>query len=75
MLTETNRTRSPWTIIRSDNKKQARLNCIKYILSNMEYTGRITPEELQIDPEIVISGIEEIRQMEDNLLKPGDLPG
>ncbi|NIA18652.1 MAG: polyphosphate kinase 2 [Simkaniaceae bacterium] len=75
MLTETNRTRSPWTIIRSDNKKQARLNCIKYILSNMEYAGRITPEELQIDPEIVISGIEEIRQMEDNLLKPGDLPG
>lgn len=75
MLTETNRTRSPWTIIRSDNKKRARLNCIKYILSNMEYAGRIATEELQIDPEIVISGIEEIKLMEDGLLKPGELPG
>jgi polyphosphate kinase 2 len=39
MLNETNRTISPWTIIRSDNKKRARLNCIKYILSKVEYKG------------------------------------
>ncbi len=75
MLVETNRTRSPWTIIRSDNKKKARLNCIKYILSNIEYQGRIGKDKLTFDTEIVVSGIDEIRLMEENLLKPGDLPG
>ena len=33
MLSETNRTLSPWTIIRSDVKKKARINCIKFLLS------------------------------------------
>ena len=75
MLSETNRTVSPWLMIRSDNKKKARLNCIKYILSNVEYEGKISLEELQTDPEIVISGIDELKHMEDHLLKPGELPG
>ena len=75
MLSETNRTVSPWTIIRSDNKKKARLNCIKYILSNVEYEGKISEEDLKTDPEIAISGIDELKYMEDHLLKPGDLPG
>ncbi len=75
MLNETNRTISPWTIIRSDNKKKARLNCIKHILSKVEYANKISPEELQTDPEIVISGIDEIRFMEDHLMTGVELPG
>ena len=75
MLNETNRSISPWTIIRSDNKKKARLNCIKYILSKVEYKDKIPQEEFQIDPEIVISGIDEIRFMEDNLMTAEELPG
>lgn len=76
MLNETNRTISPWTIIRSDNKKKARLNCMKYILGNVEYEDKISQDELKIDPEVLISGIEEIKNMEDHLLKArGDLPG
>ena len=75
MLSETNRTVSPWTIIRSDNKKKARLNCMKYILSNVEYEGKISEKELNPDPEVVISGIDELKYMEDHLLKPGELPG
>ena len=31
MLSETNRTVAPWTIVRSDIKKLARLNCIKFV--------------------------------------------
>ncbi len=68
MLTETNRTISPWTIIRSDNKKLARLNCIKYILSNLEYKGKTDSASLEPDPKVVISGIDEIRNMEESLL-------
>jgi polyphosphate kinase 2 len=75
MLNETNRTISQWTIIRSDNKKLARLNCIKYILSKISYEGRIPKKELRIDPNVLISGIDEIRNMEDHLMQPYVLPG
>ncbi len=75
MLNETNRTLAPWTIIRSDNKKLARLNCIKHMLSNINYDDRISKNELQTDPNILISGIEEIRFLEKHLLKPTELPG
>ncbi len=75
MLNETNRTLAPWSIIRSDNKKLARLNCIKYILSQIDYEDKASDAELQIDPDILISGIDEIRFMEDNLLSPLQLPG
>ena len=75
MLNETNRTLAPWTIIRSDNKKLARLNCIKHILSNIDYDDRIPMKELRTDPGILISGIEEIRFLEKHLLKPTELPG
>jgi len=75
MLNETNRTLAPWTIIRSDNKKLARLNCIKHILSQINYEDRISKKELKINPNILITGIEEIRLLEQNLLKPKELPG
>ena len=75
MLNETNRTISQWTIFRSDNKKKARLNCIKHMLSKVEYGGKISSEELQTDPEIVVSGIDEIRFMEDHLMTGVELPG
>ena len=75
MLNETNRSLSPWMIIRSDNKKMARLNCIKDILTNIVYDNRTDIESLQTDPEIAITGIDEIRYLEDNLLKQTELPG
>ncbi len=75
MLNETNRTLAPWTIIRSDNKKLARLNCIKHILSQIKYEDKISKKELRSDPNILISGIEEIRFLEKHLLKPTELPG
>ena len=75
MLNETNRTISQWTIFRSDNKKKARLNCIKHILSNVEYKGKISAEELKTDPEIAVSGIDEIRYLEDNIMRDVELPG
>ena len=75
MLNETNRTISQWTIVRSDNKKKARLNCIKHILAKVEYEGKIAIEELETDPEVVVSGIDEIRFMEDHLMTGVELPG
>jgi polyphosphate kinase 2 len=75
MLNESNRTIAPWTIIRSDNKKMARINCMKHILSNLDYAEKLTKKELRPDPTIAISGIDEIRHMEKNLLQPQSLRG
>ncbi|MGX9727410.1 MAG: polyphosphate kinase 2 [Candidatus Electronema sp. VV] len=75
MLNESNRSISPWMIIRSDNKKKARLNCIKHLLANMDYPEKIAAEHLKTDPEIIISGIDEIQHMEEHLFKPGLLRG
>ena len=75
MLTESNRTLSPWTIIRSSNKKRARINCIKHLLSSIDYHDKIASEHLIPDSEIVISGIDELKYMEDNLISSSSLPG
>lgn len=76
MLSETNRTLSPWTIIRSNSKKSARINCMKFILSSLNYDDKISDKELQWDNNIVVSGIDELKDMEDNLMKSAcELPG
>jgi len=75
MLSETNRTIAPWTIIRSDNKKLARLNTIKYILAKMDYKGKLDKKYFTVDPDILISGIKELKLMEELLMTPGELPG
>ena len=50
MLSETNRTIAPWTIIRSDSKKKARLNCMKFLLHKMDYAKKLPEKELLPDP-------------------------
>ena len=66
MLLSSNTKEAPWTIIRSDNKKKARINCIKYILSQLEYSDKL---ELEIDSKILISGTDELNHMEQNMSK------
>ena len=75
MLNESNRTIAPWTIIRSDDKKRARLNCIRHILASLDYADKLPEEELRPDAKVVISGIDEIKHMERNLFKPEQLRG
>ena len=48
---------------------------MKYVLSQIDYEGKIADKELIPDPEILISGIDELRMMESNLAKPHKLPG
>lgn len=64
MLMASNTDSCPWTIIRSDNKKKARLNCIKHILNRVDYPDQIKPKNNIEDPDIVISGSDEIKLME-----------
>ncbi len=75
MLGESNRTLTPWTIIRSDSKKMARVNCFKHLLGNVDYAGKPDDDRFATDPNIVVSGIDELKFLEDNLLGARELPG
>jgi polyphosphate kinase 2 len=75
MLQETNRTIAPWTIVRSDNKKMARINCIRYVLSQLDYEGKLPADELVPDPDVIVSGIDELKHMEEHLMNPEKLYG
>ncbi len=75
MLSETNRTIAPWTVVRSDVKKLARLNCIRCVLSQIDYADKGPTASLPLDPKVIISGIDELKMMEENLMKPKSLPG
>jgi len=76
MLLASHTDHAPWTIIRSDNKKQARINCIKHILAQVDYPGKIKKSQLKTDPDILIQGNQEIKNMESNMsLKRHDTNG
>lgn len=64
MLMASNSDVAPWTVIKSDNKKRARINCIKHILANVEYPNQIDSSEIKTDDEILISGAQELEIME-----------
>ena len=64
MLSQTHTPIAPWTIIKSDNKKKARINCIKHILSLVQYDDQISKEKVQVDPKIVVYGRDEAISME-----------
>jgi hypothetical protein len=50
---------APWTIIKSDDKKRARINAIRFLLSGIDYPGR-RDELLTIDRRIVRTVQDEI---------------
>jgi len=64
MLLASHTDHAPWTVIRSDNKKKARINCIKHILNNMEYANKAKNKVLKADNKIRIYAHDEIKIME-----------
>ena len=69
MLLSTHTPYAEWTVIRSDNKKKARINCIKHILSHVDYPDKISDEHLHVDSDILLNGADEIKRMEINMNK------
>lgn len=64
MLLASHTEHSPWIIIRSDNKKKARINTIKHILNHIEYSNKIKSGKLRADDNVRIFASDEIRIME-----------
>ena len=71
MLKKTHSHEAPWTIIRSDNKHQARIETLKIILNSINYRDRDTSLEYRVNPEIVISAPREVEIMEAQLIAEG----
>ncbi|XLM22632.1 polyphosphate kinase 2, partial [Chromobacterium piscinae] len=44
---------APWTVVKSDDKKRARLNCIRHFLSRLDYPGKDPRVAHAADPLIV----------------------
>lgn len=54
MLARTNNQMAPWTVVRADDKRLARLNLIKDLLGRLHYTGK-DERLIRPDPRIVFS--------------------
>jgi hypothetical protein len=64
MLEATDSKHAPWYIVRSDDKKKARLNCITHLLSMIPY-GKVPRERVKLpkrknknryDDQVVLKG-------------------
>ncbi|HQC07634.1 MAG TPA: polyphosphate kinase 2, partial [Kaistella chaponensis] len=54
MFSRTHNAFSPWVMVKSNNKKQARLEAIRYVLSLFNYTGKENSKvNLNPDPNVV----------------------
>ncbi|MEN9502859.1 MAG: polyphosphate kinase 2 [Pseudomonadota bacterium] len=53
MFFHTDTSECPWIIVKSDCKKRARLNAMRYVLNKMDYTGKDIRNVGQTDPLIV----------------------
>ncbi len=64
MLLASHTQNAPWTVVDSDNKKKARINVIKHILSLFEYENKSKNLDLNTDPDILRDGTAEILRLE-----------
>ncbi len=53
MFFHTDTADAPWTVVKSDCKKRARLNSMRYVLRKLHYTDRDTKAVGEIDPLLV----------------------
>lgn len=71
LLKKTHTKKSPWWVIRSDDKHLARRETMKLILSLVRYKGRNRKLDFKVAPDIVISGDRELKIMKKQLKKYG----
>ncbi len=75
LLLKTHTTKTPWYIIRSDNKHLARRETLKLILKLHSYRGRSRTLDFEPNPDIVIRGGRELKNMKAQRKKHGRFLG
>jgi polyphosphate kinase 2 (PPK2 family) len=71
LLKNTHSKKTPWYIIRSDDKHLARRETMKVILNSVRYRGRSRKLNFVLNPDIVIPGDKELKLMKKQLKKYG----
>ena len=71
MLKRTHTIDAPWTVVRSNDKHQARLNAIKTILNAVPYTRLNDSLDFALDENIIVSGSRELEMMEVERVRGG----
>lgn len=56
MLHKTHTERAPWTVVRANDKRRARLNAIRHILERIDYDGKDRSAIGEVDDKILGSG-------------------
>ena len=64
MLSSSHSEAAPWTIVRSNDKRRARLNAIRHVLNNLDYPRKDEKAIGKIDPLVLGSGPEFLRSYE-----------
>jgi len=65
---------APWTIIKSDDKKRARLNCMQHFLSTLDYPGKDTRVAHAPDP-LIVGESQHVLHRSDHILGTSLHPG
>ncbi len=74
MLFYTDTADAPWTIVRSDDKKRARLNAIKFLLNHVDYSGKDHVLLSDMDP-LVVGSAKMIYEQGEKVRSAADRPG
>ena len=53
MFKNTHTKNSPWIVVRSDDKKRARLNAMRYMIDQFSYDNKSTEGLFKVDPKII----------------------
>ena len=58
MFQHTNTPHAPWTVVKSDDKKRARINCLRHFLHSLDYPGKDKKIVRKPDKKIVLPASE-----------------
>jgi polyphosphate kinase 2 len=58
---------APWTVIKSNDKKRARLNCMRHFLSTIDYPGKDHSVATAPDP-LIVSGAQRVIHKSEHIL-------
>ncbi|WP_439525406.1 polyphosphate kinase 2 [Roseovarius mucosus] len=58
---------APWTVIKSNDKKRARLNCMRHFLSSLDYPGK-DPKIAQAPDSLIVSNAQHVLHKSDHIL-------
>ncbi|MBN7786919.1 polyphosphate kinase 2 [Ponticoccus gilvus] len=68
---------APWTVVKSNDKKRARLNCMKHFLSTLDYPGK-DPRVARAPDPLIVGGAQHVIHRSDHILggtlHPGPAP-